>query len=256
MQQKTKRDRILFTMSRREFLRYAGTAATAYGALGAATLGCSDDEDGTVGKDAGPVELDDPTVVEAFAVSQGYLLVDTKKCQGCMSCMLACSLVNEGVESLSLARLQVIQNPFEKWPDDLTIEQCRQCADAPCVAACTFDALRVDEAHGNVRVIDEESCVGCGQCVQACPYVPTRPVMARDGNVDNINKSRKCDLCANAPYHWADEGGGPGGKQACVEACTIRAVVFTETLPVQEGDEGYKVNLRDNTWGQLGYPRN
>jgi len=34
--------------------------------------------------------------------SDGYLLVDIKKCQGCASCMLACSLVHEGVESLSL----------------------------------------------------------------------------------------------------------------------------------------------------------
>ena len=57
--------------------------------------------------------------------SDGYLLVDTNKCQGCASCMLACSLVHEGVESLSLSRIQVMQNTFESFPDDLTSEQCR-----------------------------------------------------------------------------------------------------------------------------------
>ena len=64
--------------------------------------------------------LDD--AVAAIPASEGYLLVDTTICQGCTSCMLACSLVHEGVESPSLARIQVIQNSFGKWPDDLTVE--------------------------------------------------------------------------------------------------------------------------------------
>ena len=55
----------------------------------------------------------------AFPVSNGYLLVDNKKCQGCLTCMLACSLVNEGTENLSLSRIQVLQNPFARFPEDL-----------------------------------------------------------------------------------------------------------------------------------------
>ncbi len=69
--------------------------------------------------------------IAAIPVSEGYLLVDFKKCQGCASCMPACSLVNEGVEILSLARIQIMQNSFDSFPDDLTIEQCRQCVDPP-----------------------------------------------------------------------------------------------------------------------------
>ena len=60
---------------------------------------------------SGIVWLDD--AVAAIPASEGYLLVDTKKCQGCAKCMLACSLVHEGVESLHLARIQVIQKPFK-----------------------------------------------------------------------------------------------------------------------------------------------
>ena len=71
--------------------------------------------------------------IAAIPASEGYLLVDTKKCQGCMSCMLACSLVHEGVENLTLSRIQVIQNSFNGFPDDLTLEQCRQCVDPACV---------------------------------------------------------------------------------------------------------------------------
>ena len=65
--------------------------------------------------------------VAAIPASGGYLLVDTKKCQGCATCMLACSLVREGKQSLYLSRIQVLQSPFEKWPRDVSIEQCRQC---------------------------------------------------------------------------------------------------------------------------------
>ena len=118
-------------VSRRYFLRVAGTVTLGIGVGGYAGV-----------KEALPkiVKLADGR--SGMPVSGGYLLVDVKKCQGCMSCMLACSLVNEGVENLSLSRIQVIQNSFEKWPDDLTIEQCRQCVDPACVNACPRGCLK------------------------------------------------------------------------------------------------------------------
>jgi protein NrfC len=191
---------------------------------------------------------------EGIPASGGYILVDTKKCQGCVSCMLACSLVHEGETNLSLSRIQVIQNPFEKWPDDLTIEQCRQCVDPACVNTCPTGAIQADTKHGNVRAIDTDKCIGCGACIKSCPYKPSRPVMAPDKNFDNNLKARKCDLCAGAKHHWDKTGGGPGKKQACVEVCPVGAITFTTKIPVQKGDSGYKVNLRRRRWRELGYP--
>ena len=52
----------------------------------------------------------DKSVKTKLPPSDGYILVDTKKCQGCVSCMLACSLVHEGLESQSLSRIQIIQD--------------------------------------------------------------------------------------------------------------------------------------------------
>ena len=187
-------------------------------------------------------------------VSVGYILVDTKKCQGCLSCMLACSLVHEGETNLSLSRIQIIQNSFEKWPNDLTIEQCRQCVDPACVKVCPTEALKADAKHGNVRTVDTSKCVGCGLCIEACPYTPSRPVVAADKNFNGDVKARKCDLCVSAQYHWDKKGGGPGRKQACVEVCPVGAIKFTKRVPVQEGDAGYKVNLRGKSWEKLGYP--
>jgi len=90
-------------LSRRDFLRNSGVAAIGTGV--AAVL---------------------PNVIwvnegmAALPFSEGYLLVDTKKCQGCASCMLACSLVHEGCGEHLLARIQVIQDSFERFPNDLT----------------------------------------------------------------------------------------------------------------------------------------
>lgn len=184
----------------------------------------------------------------AFPVSEGYLLVDTKKCQGCVSCMLACSLVNEGIEDLSLARIQIRQNSFAKWPDDISIEQCRQCSDPACVKTCIKGATNIDTEHGNVRTIDQNKCVGFMDCIESCPHTPSRTIWHV-----GINRARKCDLCTSAQF-W-DETGGTKGKQACVEICPVKAIKFTKEIPEQEGDKGYKVNLRDFTWAKLGYPK-
>ena len=232
-------------VSRRFFLKVAGSVAIGVGVSGYAGV-----------KEVLPkvVKLADGR--SAIPVSEGYLLVDEKKCQGCMSCMLACSLVNEGVENLSLSRIQVIQNSFEKWPDDVAIEQCRQCVDPACVNACPEDALRVDARFGNIRrVVKVDKCVGCGACADECPYTPSRSILAPDENYGDDSKARKCELCANAPFHWDPQGGGPGGKQACVEVCPVGAIQFSTEVPNQKGDSGYKVNLRDYSWSVLGYPR-
>lgn len=186
--------------------------------------------------------------------SDGYLLVDSKKCQGCVSCMLACSLVHEGVESLSLSRIQVLQNAFANWPGTSTTVQCRQCVDPPCVKVCPTGALQANAAFGNVRMVDSYKCIGCGKCVHACPYTPSRVVLAPDAAYGNQEKSRKCDLCADTPFHWDKAGGGPDGKKACVEVCPVGAIKFTKEVPVQEGNSGYDVNLRGGGWKELGYP--
>ncbi len=185
----------------------------------------------------------------ALASSEGYLLVDTKKCQGCVSCMLVCSLAHEGAVSFSLSRIQIVQNSFGKWPDDLSVAQCRQCTEPLCLEACPTGALHVESEEGNIKTVDQRKCIGCMQCIEACPFTPSRMEWNFEGR-----HAQKCDLCIDTPYHWDEAGGGPDGKQACVEVCPVNAIKFTTEVPEQDGDGGYSVNLRDENWQRLGFP--
>ncbi len=189
-----------------------------------------------------------PDEIVALPASEGYLLVDTKKCAACQTCMLSCSLAHEGETSLSLSRIQVVSDPFAGYPEGPQQNQCRQCPYPACVEACPTGANHVDAANGNVRTIDASKCIGCERCIQACPFTPSRV----EWNFEEKH-SQKCDLCATTPY-W-DQKGGPGGKQACVELCPLKAIAFTNEIPIQ-GDKGYFVNLRkgDATWLAFGFP--
>lgn len=180
--------------------------------------------------------------------SKGFLVVDLKKCQGCGTCMMACALAHSGEASYSLSRIQIQQDSFTDWPDDVSMAICRQCRDAPCVAVCPVRPIRANKAnpgHGNVRMIDPALCIGCKMCLTRCPYAPSRIQWNPD-----LEKSQKCDLCVDTPY--LEEKGGPGGMQACVKVCPVNAISYTTKMPDQGSDESYNVNLRDHVWSKLG----
>lgn len=180
-----------------------------------------------------------------YPVSKGYLVYDSKKCAGCTTCMLSCSLTHYGVQSLSLSRIQIMQDSFGKFPTDVKMAPCRQCVTPPCVINCPVGAAFVDIKNGNVRRIDSKKCIGCKICIKMCPQQPHRTVWNHAEK-----KSSKCDLCLETPY-W-NEQGGPGGKQACVESCPMKAIKFVAEVPDQTETEGYDVNLRNDHWLNLG----
>jgi Fe-S-cluster-containing dehydrogenase component len=181
----------------------------------------------------------------AFAVSGGYLLVDSKKCGGCETCMMACSLAHWGKSNVNLARIQIAEDQTGNFPVDLVQKQCHQCPYPACVEACPTHAMHIDKATG-VRMGDKDKCIGCERCVNACPFTPSRVQWNYEDRC-----SQKCDLCLDTPYF--DEQGGPNGKQACIEMCPMSALKFSPTLP-EQNDRGYDVNLRNEHWAIVGFP--
>lgn len=132
------------------------------------------------------------------------LRVNINLCVGCQSCVMACSLVKEGVFSPVKSRIQIHMDESKCFSIP-TI--CEHCEDAPCIPACPVDAITKDEVSGIVK-IDDEVCIGCEACQDACPFDSIR---IRD------EKAIKCDLC--------------GGDPECVKVCHPYALQYVEKQP-------------------------
>jgi protein NrfC len=177
-----------------------------------------------------------PEQKNSYSLSTGYLVYDSRRCAGCQSCMLACSLVHEGETSTSLSRIQVSRAVLARYPYDIQIDVCRQCPEPLCVRNCPKGACHVSAANGNVRMIEAEKCIGCQTCLKVCPHSPHRTIWN-----PAAKKATKCDLCSNAPYF--NKKGGPSGKQACVATCPMGALKLVKEMPSQADISGYDVIL-------------
>lgn len=217
---KTKTDKT--GVSRREFMT-GGGAALAGGALagGALTMAIPAQGAQTPGD---------------YPLSTGYLVYDSRRCSGCQSCMLTCSLVHDGEAGASSSRIQVARNVFDPYPQDIQIFVCRQCPEPLCVKNCPTGACHVSAENGGVRMIQADRCIGCKTCIESCPFVPHRTVFSV-----SAGKATKCDLCADTPYF--SKKGGPAGSQACVEVCPSGALRLVHELPPQKDNVGYDRDL-------------
>jgi Fe-S-cluster-containing dehydrogenase component len=177
-----------------------------------------------------------------YPTSQGYLVVDNDKCCGCKTCMMVCSLAHEGTVDFAASRIQVAEDNFGRFPNDIEIQICKQCITPTCLPVCRSGALHIDV--NGLRVIDEEKCNGCKLCISACSQVPNRI-----GWNERKKVATKCDLCTDAPY--LSKPGGVDGGQACVLACPMKAIAMVKKTPKQRDGAGYDVNLRKVSWSDL-----
>ena len=96
---------------------------------------------------------------------------------------------------------------------------CNLCEASPCTQVCPVGAT-FDTPDGAV-LVDPTYCIGCGFCIQACPYGCRflSPV---------TKTAEKCTLC----YHRITRGLLP----ACVEICPTHARVFGDLKNPIEND--------------------
>jgi Fe-S-cluster-containing hydrogenase component 2 len=127
-------------------------------------------------------------------------------CTGCGSCELMCSLFREGVGGPAMARCRVARDPFSA---DYVFNVCRQCLAPSCYAACPLQGkAQIIDPDTGVRYINEEECVGCKKCIEACPFDPPEIKFNAEKK-----KSFTCDLCR-------ERAEGP----VCVEYCPTNAL--------------------------------
>lgn len=101
---------------------------------------------------------------------------------------------------------------------------CLGCGD--CVAACKFDAIRMNPETG-LPEVDEEKCTACGACSKACPraIIEIRPKGKNNRRVyvQCVNKDKGViarKACAAACI----------GCGKCVKACPFEAITLAANL--------------------------
>jgi Fe-S-cluster-containing hydrogenase component 2 len=140
---------------------------------------------------------------------QRLLALDLNSCTRCDECTKACADSHDGHSRLLREGL--------RFGDFLIATSCRSCHKPYCMDGCPVDAIHRRE--GELGVVIEDHCIGCGLCEKNCPYgsiqmVPREPRFALPILADpprviaSVGPQRavNCDLC---------EGETP----ACVSAC-------------------------------------
>ena len=138
------------------------------------------------------------------------MVVDLRRCIGCQACTVACSIENQ----IPLGNFRTLVTTYEIAQGDRARRYalprlCNHCAKPPCVTVCPTKATS-KRADGAV-VVDNTVCIGCGYCVQACPY-DARFINEKTKTAD------KCTFC----LHRLEAGLLP----ACVETCVSGARIF------------------------------
>lgn len=156
------------------------------------------------------------------------MVIDLRRCIGCQSCVVACKSENNVPVGVYRTWVQVVEvGQWERDPDGdgpIVLEDgtyvpgvkrfslprlCNHCDDPPCVEVCPVEATFKRE--DGLVLIDYPKCIGCGYCIQACPY---------DARYFNPiqQTADKCTFCVQR----LDRGLLP----ACVTSCIARARVF------------------------------
>ena len=146
------------------------------------------------------------------------LVVIPESCSGCSICELVCAIKHFGVNNPKKSAIRVrttYPSPAGNKP-----VVCSQCDEPACAEACPTDALeRVD---GVIR-LDEDKCIYCFDCVEACPFEAM--YVHRDSGIPI-----KCDMC--------------GGQPECVAKCPKEAVRLVSEAALS------RLDLPDNVLSQ------
>jgi len=115
-------------------------------------------------------------------------------CIQCLGCQTACDSWHELEPGIHFRKLKMSwQGEFPTARMRLKSQACMHCRNAKCMEQCPTQSIYRDAGIGAIRVA-EESCIGCGTCISACPFgVP---------QIDSRGKMVKCSLCETPSCVW------------------------------------------------------
>jgi formate dehydrogenase iron-sulfur subunit len=183
------------------------------------------------------------------------ILYDPMLCTGCRGCQVACKQWNDlqGESSgwfegpsytspkwISANTWLLLQMHEERFLDGklvwaFTQRRCHHCQDAACVNLCPAEPKAAARDEHGIVTIDPELCIGCGTCVENCPF--EAPKLAEEYEI-----ARKCTMCIDRQR--------AGLRPACVTTCPTGATLFGERDEmVRIGKERAKRNKRGVLYG-------
>jgi Fe-S-cluster-containing dehydrogenase component len=139
-------------------------------------------------------------------VSERQFYIDPSRCIGCNACVAACAEcdTHAGVSMIHLVQIkrgETVQT---------TPVICMHCEEPACAAVCPADAIK-RTPDGVVQSSLKPRCIGCTNCVFACPF----GVPKYDGFTDQM---MKCDMCYDRT--------SIGLKPMCATVCPSGALFF------------------------------
>jgi carbon-monoxide dehydrogenase iron sulfur subunit len=141
------------------------------------------------------------------------ILINYKKCTGCMICAIACSFKKTNTFNPARSRIKVVSQEEKGMSIPIL---CQHCEEPVCMACCPADAMSKDGKTGLVE-IDRKVCINCKICRKVCPFGGP----SLDANEKEVVI---CDHC--------------GGSPVCVSACP------NETLKYAEADGNHIMERR------------
>jgi Fe-S-cluster-containing dehydrogenase component len=139
-------------------------------------------------------------------------VIDQSRCIGCEACVQACEECGTH-RGQSLIHLERIDRAASTQTAPMV---CMHCEDPTCANVCPADAIKQTEG-GVVQSALKPRCIGCSNCVLACPFgVPKY--------VAEFDQMMKCDMCTDR----TSEGYAP----MCASVCPSEALWYGTTRGV------------------------
>lgn len=155
-------------------------------------------------------------------MSERQFYIDPSRCIGCNACVAACAECDTH-PGISMIHLETIERGDTVQTTPII---CMHCDEPACAAVCPADAIK-RTPDGVVQSSLKPRCIGCSNCVFACPFgVPKY--------VPEIDQMMKCDMCYDRT--------SVGKKPMCATVCPSQALFFGTPEEIAEQRSGTPIN--------------
>ncbi len=107
------------------------------------------------------------------------MVIDLQKCVGCGACALGCKTENNtgtraGGQTFNWADFHLHQEGnYPQMRVETIPVLCNHCSQAACVDACPVTPKAMYKTADGITMHNDERCIGCQSCQEACPYSVT-----------------------------------------------------------------------------------